>query len=170
MWLLDVDRGVQGFLVAGVLVGGVGELLLALPRHYFASGAACFMVARVLYGVAFLAFGVDFGSVVLVLIVAAFTLLTVGRILLGQIRRLRPGLVAGTALYMAVSATMVSLGVATGDPTAGFAVVAVAVADVLLGWNRFVRPLVGGHGSIHVVAHGAQLALVLSLLTLTPTA
>lgn len=165
VWLLDVDRTTQAFITAGVVVGGCGDLLLALPRHYFAAGSACFLVARVLFGASFVATGVDSGAVVLVLVVASFALLTVGRILMGQVRRLRPGLVAGTAVYMAVAAATVALGVGTGNPTAGFGAVVLAVSDVLLGWNRFVRALAGGHGSIHVVAHGAQIVLVLSLLT-----
>lgn len=165
LWLLEVDPAAQALFTAGVLTGGVGDLLLALPRHYFATGSGCFLVSRILYGLGFVSMGVDPGAVVLVLIVAGFSLLTVGRILMGQIRRLRPRLVVGTALYMLVAACSVALGVGTGDPTAGFAVVTLALSDVLLGWNRFVRALAGGHGSIHIVAHTAQMVVVLSLLT-----
>lgn len=164
LWLLDVDPAARALFVAGVLTNGIGDLLLALPRHYFASGAVCFMVARILYGAGFLAQGVDGGAAVLVLIVAGFILLTVGRIIMGQIRRLRPGLMVGTALYMVITAAVVGLGVGTGDPTVGFGVVMLALSDVLLGWNRFVRALSGGHGSIHVVAHVAQAMLVVSLV------
>ena len=165
LWLLDVDRTAQTFVIAGLAVNALGDLLLAMPRHYFASGSACFLAARVFYSMAFVALGVDAGAFVLVLIVAGFTLLTVGRILMGQIRRLRPGLVAGTAAYMAAAASTVALGVATGDPTAGFGAVTLALSDVLLGWHRFVRALAGGHGSIHIVAHVAQAILVLALVT-----
>lgn len=164
LWLLDVDRSTQALVVAAVLVSAIGDVLLAVPRHYFATGSACFLVARIIYGVSFLVAGVDVGAAALVLVVAGFTLLTVGRILMGQIRRLRPGLVAGTAAYMLVSGTVVALGVATGNPTAGVGAVVLALSDVLLGWNRFVRALAGGHGSIHVVAHAGQVILVLALL------
>jgi phosphoglycerol transferase MdoB-like AlkP superfamily enzyme len=164
MWMLDVDPAARAFVTAGVILGGVGDLLLALPRHYFASGSSLFMAARVLYGAGFVAQGVDYGAAVLVLTVALFSLLTVGRILMGQIRRLRPGMVPGAIAYMLVTAGVVGLGVATSDPTAGLAVVVLALSDVLLGWNRFVRALSGGHGSIHVVAHTAQALLVMSLV------
>ena len=165
LWLLDVDPDVQVLFVIGVISSGVGDLLLALPRHYFASGAAWFLVGRVLYGLGFLRTGVDGGVALLVLIVAGFSLLTVGRILLGQIRRLRPGLFIGTSLYMVVAATTVALAVATGNATAGCGAVALALADLLLGWNRFVRALAGGHGSIHVFAQTAQVVVVMSLLS-----
>ena len=165
LWLLDVDRAPQAFFVAGVLVGGVGDLLLALPRHYFATGSVFFMIARLLYGAGFVSSGVDAGATALVLIVAVFIMLTVGRILLGQVRRLRPRLFLGTGGYMLVTALVVALGVGSGNPTAGLGVVLLALADVLLGWNRFVRALAGGHGSIHVVAHFAQAVIVLSLLS-----
>jgi hypothetical protein len=73
-------------------------------------------------------------------------------------------MVPGAIAYMLVTAGVVGLGVATSDPTAGLAVVVLALSDVLLGWNRFVRALSGGHGSIHVVAHTAQALLVMSLV------
>jgi len=165
LWLLEVDRTAQTLVIAGLAANATGDLLLALPRHYFASGSACFLIARAFYGAAFVALGIDVGAFVLVLIVAGFTLLTVGRILMGQIRRLRPGLVLGTAAYMVAAGSTVALGVATGDPTAGFGAVTLAMSDVLLGWNRFVRALAGGHGSIHIVAHGAQAILVLALVS-----
>ena len=165
LWLLDVERGPQALMVAALFMSALGDLLLAVPRHYFATGSAFFLGARVLYGASFVVSGFDSGAAALVLVVTGFTQLTVGRILLGQIRRLRPGLVAGTGAYMLVSGSVVALGVATGNPTAGLGVVTLALADVLLGWNRFVRALAGGHGSIHVVAHAGQAVLVLSLLS-----
>ncbi len=165
LWLPGLDRGVVAAVALGLGCNAVGDALLAMPSHRFAAGSTAFLAARCSYSAAFVLMGIDAGRALLVLIVSGFALMTLGRVLLGQVRRLRPRLAVGAMTFMAVSACSIALGVGTGRPLIGLAVVTLSLADLFLGWNRFVRALSGGHGTIHVVAHGAQVMLAAALVS-----
>lgn len=166
LWLPGVDATVAAVLVVGLGCAAVGDVALAMPGHRWVAGAAALFVARGVYSAALVVIGVELGGALLVLIVAAFTMMTVGRVILVQVHRLRPALLTGAVAFMSVSACSVALGVATGQPLIGLGVVTLALGDVLLGWNWFVRSLAGGHGVIHVVSHAGQLMVVTAMAPL----
>lgn len=156
------DNVERGIIIAALGASLVGDVVLMTPDARFEAGLAAFLLAHVLYVVAF-APSLEVGPAV-----AAATLvvgLSLG-VVPQMMERVRTG---GRPLSFAVPVYVVAIG-ATAVTAAGTGVIvtglggaAFLVSDALLGWNRFVGPAPGGRVLVHVTYHLGQVGLVLWL-------
>ncbi|NIR42025.1 MAG: lysoplasmalogenase [Actinobacteria bacterium] len=155
----NVERGV---IIAALGASLVGDVVLMTPDARFEAGLGAFLLAHVLYVVAF-APSLEVGPAV-----AAATLvvgLSLG-VVPQMMERVRAG---GRLLSFAVPVYIVAIG-ATAVTAAGTGVIVTGLggaafffSDALLGWNRFVGPAPGGRVLVHVTYHLGQVGLVLWL-------
>lgn len=155
----DVSRVQQGVLIAALGASLVGDVVLMTPDARFEAGLGAFLVAHVLYIVAFVpAFEVGTGLVAAILIVGvAFA---VAPQLMAAVRRHGPVLAAAVAVYIVVVSAMGVAAAGTGVATAAIGGALFVVSDALLGWDRFVGPAPGGRVLVHVTYHVGQAGLV----------
>lgn len=157
--------GAQPWLVAGLLLSLVGDVLL-LPRvGRFVGGLAAFLLAHVAYVPAFLHarqgwWPAAIGLVVLVVAVA----LVARRIVAGARSAGGRRLAGAVTVYIAAVTATGTAAAATARPLAVAGGALFLVSDALLGWDRFVARIRGGRVAVHASYHLAQSALVAALL------
>lgn len=129
------------WVVAGLLLSAVGDVLLALPRERFLGGLVAFLLAHLCYLGAFLGRGASLGTPWLMSGIALYAGVAL-RVILPRTGRLAGPVVA----YMLAIAGMVWLagegwvsGVA--GPEAFLGAASFMVSDTLLALDRFVTPL-----------------------------
>lgn len=155
-----------GRLVAmGLVASAIGDLCLVSERG-FVPGLASFLVAHVLYLLAFLPAGEG---------VAWPALVGLGLFVPGFLRLLLPhvpgGLRVPVVVYVGVIAVMAWAAVrrdetpATPSPSDLLAMIGALsfmTSDAILAWDRFVRRLPFGHGWVMITYYGAQLLIAAS--------
>lgn len=152
----------RAWLIAGLVASLVGDVALMLDR--FVPGLAAFLVAHLLYIVAFVAMGAEPGLLALGVIVVALAAAGVGtRIIRGAGER-EPALRAPVTAYIVVISAMVAVAVATARPVAIVGAVLFYGSDACIGWSRFVRSFPHQRLAIMITYHLGQIGLVLSLL------
>lgn len=165
--LLEPDDGAQqAWFVAALGWSLLGDVFLMLPRDRFVPGLASFLVAHLAY-LPGMALEVE-GAVALGAgaVAVAAVAVTVGRRLLGALRRSgRHALVGPVAAYVVAISAMVAAAVGTLDPVAVAGALLFMGSDLLIGWHRFVRELAWAPVTIIVTYHLGQAALVLSLVS-----
>lgn len=156
------DNVERGIIIAALGASLVGDVVLMTPDARFEAGLAAFLLAHLLYVVAF-APSLEIGPAL-----AAATLV-IG-LSLGVVPQLMEGVRGGSRLLsFAVPVYVVGVGATaitaagTGVIVTGLGGVAFLVSDALLGWNRFVGPAPGGRVPVHVTYHFGQVGLVLWL-------
>lgn len=157
---IDTSDGVaRGVIVAALGASLVGDVVLMTPDARFEAGLVAFLVAHVLYLVAFLPdFEVGPGLAAAVLVVGVS--LGVVPQVLEAARRHGRFLSAAVAVYIvAVSATAVAAA-GTGVAVVALGGAAFLISDALLGWGRFIGPAPGGRVLVHVTYHLGQAGLV----------
>jgi uncharacterized membrane protein YhhN len=156
------------WLVAGLTLSLVGDVLLMLPRERFVAGLVAFLLAHLAYivgfGVIVATAGLVVGGIVLGLLVVGTMLVLAGRPIVRAVRVGRPGLVVPVVGYLVVISTMVVIAAATGRPLAIAGAVLFYASDATLAWDRFVDRRRWGPVATHVTYHVGQALLVLSLL------
>lgn len=160
-----VAPGYGRLVATGLVASAIGDLCLVSPRG-FVAGLSSFLVAHVLYLLAFLPAGTGVGwpaLVALALVVPVF---------LGRLRpHVPPGLRGAVVVYVVVIAAMAwaaarragSPGTPSpSDVLAAAGAFAFMTSDAILAWDRFVRRLPFGHGWVMITYYGAQLAIAAS--------
>ena len=157
---IDTSDGVaRGIVVAALGASLVGDVVLMTPDARFEAGLVAFLVAHVLYLVAFLPdFEVGPGLAAAVLVVGV-SLGVVPRVLEAARRHSRFLGVAVAVYIVAVSATAVAAA-GTGVAVVALGGAAFLISDALLGWGRFIGPAPGGRVLVHVTYHLGQAGLV----------
>ncbi|MCW5892485.1 MAG: lysoplasmalogenase [bacterium] len=162
----DVVAPGYGRLIAlGLVASAIGDLCLVSERG-FVAGLSSFLVAHVLYLLAFLPAGAGLAWPVAVGL-ALFVAIFLGRLLTHVPAALR----APVVVYVAVIAAMAWAAArragtpATPEPSALLALAgafAFMTSDAILAWDRFVRRLPFGHGWVMVTYYGAQVLIAAS--------
>ena len=155
----NVERGI---IIAALGASLVGDVVLMTPDARFEAGLAAFLLAHVLYIVAFVPdFEIGPGLVAGILIVA----LSFGVVpqLLGAVRRHGPLITGAVAAYIVVVSAMGIVAAGTGLLIAGVGGALFVISDARLGWGRFVGPAPGGRVLVHITYHFGQAGLVLWL-------
>ena len=165
---IDIDAGgpatnvSRGIIIAALGASLVGDVVLMTPDARFEAGLFAFLVAHVLYVVAFLPeFEVGPGLAAAILVVGVgFGLVPP---LMAAVRAQGGLLTIAVPVYVvAVSATAVAA-VGSGEFVAAVGGGLFFASDALLGWGRFVGPTRGGRVLVHATYHGGQIGLVLWL-------
>ena len=154
------DRTVRALVVAGLVWSLVGDVVLMVERWPFIGGLGAFLVAHVLYVIAFVVAGQSaWAALGVALVVVA--LAVVGRPLVRAVgARGHAVLTGGVVAYMGAISAMVVTAFGAAHPVVAAASVAFFVSDSLLGWDRFVRPLHDARRRVHVTYHLAQAGFV----------
>jgi uncharacterized membrane protein YhhN len=164
----DPDGGVRAWLVAGAVLGLVGDVaLLGDGEAAFMVGLAAFAFGHLAYAIAAVLVGFDAAWA---LVGAAFMAVVLGfrfatRTVPGARRRGGPALAGAVEFYACVITAMVITAWGTTAVIAGLGAMAFAASDWVLGHERFVGPLPGGRLSVIVPYHVGQALLIVGLAT-----
>jgi uncharacterized membrane protein YhhN len=164
----DPDGDVRAWLVAGAVLGLVGDVaLLGDGEAAFMVGLAAFAVGHLAYAIAAVLVGFDAAWA---LVGAAFMAVVLGfrfatRTVPGARRRGGPALAGAVVFYACVITAMVITAWGTTAVIAGVGAMAFAASDWVLGHERFVGPLPGGRLSVIVPYHVGQALLIVGLAT-----
>jgi uncharacterized membrane protein YhhN len=166
---LSIDAAsasVRAAVVVALVLSLVGDVLLMLPgEHWFVFGLGAFLVAHLAYVVAFWLDGVAPGALAVGVMVVAVAVATVGRRILGAVRRgPERELVGPVAGYIAVISVMVASAIGTRLALVVAGAVLFYVSDALIAWTRFIRDHRRGRLAVMITYHLAQVLLVLSLV------
>lgn len=158
--------GVQAWMVAGLVLSLVGDVLLMLPERWFVGGLVAFLLGHVLYvvGLGQVPTSADWLVVGLVVVVVCGTTIgrrIVRRVALGRHRRLTVPVIA----YLVVISAMVVAAFGTGAAAAIVGALLFYASDATLAWNRFVEPLRWGPLAVMVTYHLGQAGLVAWIVT-----
>lgn len=157
-------------LVAAALsFSAVGDVLL-LPRlDMFVGGLAAFLLAHVVFVVAFVV-GTDGASIVPLLLglgLATVMFLLLGQQIITAAHEREPALRWPVAMYVVVLCFMLVGGFSTGSAVAASGAAFFAASDGVLGWNRFVAQLPHGRLATHVPYHVGQMLIALWAVNLS---
>ena len=164
----DPDGGVRAWLVAGAVLGLVGDVaLLGDGEAAFMVGLAAFAFGHLAYAIAAVLVGFDAAWA---LVGAAFMAVVLGfrfatRTVPGARRRGGPALAGAVVFYACVITAMVITAWGTTAVIAGLGAMAFAASDWVLGHERFVGPIPGGRLSVIVPYHVGQALLIVGLAT-----
>jgi uncharacterized membrane protein YhhN len=160
----DVDDPRRWAFVAALVASMLGDIFLMLPSDRFLFGVGAFFLAHVAYIVGLrMDTSAAISLVVGVLVVGVFAI-TVGRHIVGAVRRSDPEFATPVSAYVAVISVMVASAIATKNPNAAAGAAIFMASDTLIAWNRFVQPLAWAPVAIMVTYHVGQALLVLSLV------
>ena len=163
--LLDpADETRRAFFVAALVLSLAGDVFLMLPRDLFVAGLGSFLLAHVAYIGGFIHEGVSFVPLVLSFAVVGLAAGPLGIRIVQGARRADARFVIPVSAYVVVVASMGALAVANGSPVAASGALLFLVSDALIGWTRFVRPLLWAPVGIMATYHVAQSLLVVSLI------
>jgi uncharacterized membrane protein YhhN len=148
----------SAWLLAALACSLLGDVFLMLPAGVFLPGVAAFFLAHVAYVGAFDA---PAPLRLVWLVVTLGATLPFARRILAAITR--PGVRAAVAVYMLAIGLMAASAIASGRPLAAAGAVLFLSSDLLLAWNRFVRPVAHARPVIMATYHLGQLALAAAL-------
>lgn len=154
------------WLIAALVFSMLGDIfLIPHEERWFIPGLASFLVAHVMYIVAFWKVqesGLWQGIGVVVMVTA---LLAVGPTLLSYSKKQSPVLPFAVGAYMLVIAGMLIAAFGTGVWLAIIGAVLFCGSDMTIGFTAFVQPIPHQRMIIITSYHAAQIALILSALT-----
>jgi len=153
------DNVSRGLVISALGASLVGDVVLMTPDARFEIGLFSFLVAHLLYVLAF----VDRAQLVPAMLagttIAVAAILIVPPIVKAVVSQSR-FLAGAVVVYMlALSATAV-LAASSGILVAALGGAAFFMSDALLGWGRFVGPTPGGRKLVMITYHLGQLGLV----------
>lgn len=164
----DVDGTARGFLVAGAVLGLVGDVaLMTDDERSFMVGLGSFAAGHLAYVVAALSIGFDLAWSVpaLVFLPPLFGFRFTTRTVPGA-RRAGGAVLAGAVVFYAcVIGAMVVTAWGTAAWVAGVGAMLFAISDWVLGHQRFAGPLPGGRLAVMVPYHVGQALLIAGLAT-----
>lgn len=160
--VVDADPGVARWLViAGLVFGLVGDVMLLPNVDRFLHGLAAFLVGHGWYIAAFATMELATIGIVGGIAAAAAVLVYLGWPIVRGVRGSAYG--PPVMAYMVVIATMVVMATATHRWPIAAGGVLFALSDGLLGLDRFVSPAPQRRVLVHVLYHLGQLGFVLGL-------
>jgi uncharacterized membrane protein YhhN len=165
--LLDPASGAEArrhWFVAALVFSLAGDVLLMIPRDYFAGGLSAFFVAHVCYIAGFWSRGPALVAMAVATAAAAIAVGLLGRRILRAVRAREPELVAPVTAYIAVIGAMLATALAVGNPVAAVGAVLFVASDSMIAWDRFVGRVPNAAVLIMVTYHLGQAGLVASLL------
>ncbi|MCU0521050.1 MAG: lysoplasmalogenase [Anaerolineae bacterium] len=173
-WLLALQTGggwLAWWFVAALTFSLLGDILLMLPGdRWFPLGLGAFLVAQLCYVLGLSPTLPPVGSLWLVIVIIALDLCVLPRIVCGARDRGSPELRAPVVVYGVVLSLTLFSGWATwfrpswstgARLLASAGVTLFFSSDLMLAWNRFVRPSKVLAVAVIVTYHLAQLALAL---------
>jgi len=160
----------------GIIFSLAGDLFLMFADHWFIPGLAAFLLAHVAYiiglntpfGASSLAWAIGIG-----MILAMTTAYVLRRILAGlrgkgQQRLVLPVLVYGTVItLMLISATLTIHRIDWKTSASGLVSLGAILfyfSDIILAWNKFVKPIRNGRLMNMAAYHLGQIALVVGII------
>jgi uncharacterized membrane protein YhhN len=157
---VETDNNVgRGLVIAALGASLVGDVVLMLPDGRFELGLAAFLVAHLIYLVAFIPELHFLPAVIALAVIGAVSFAIVPR-LMAEVRPHGSLLMIAVPIYIAaVSATAV-FAAGTAVWTAAIGGMLFLISDALLGWDKFVGPAPGGRVAVHVTYHLGQMGLV----------
>jgi len=169
------SHGAARWLVmVALLFCTIGDVALMLPdgkSSLFIVGLGAFLIAQVLFAIAFatLPHGSELVALALVLLVAALPTALVLKAVSSTQRELLGPVIAYVIAILAMATTAVAVGIGGGlwvwvAAVGGLAFIA---SDLLLAINRFIRPLPREALLVHVTYHIGIVGLALGLLAAT---
>ena len=162
----DIDGTTRGLLVAGAVLGLVGDVaLLNDDERRFMAGLGAFAAGHLAYVAAALSIGFDLVRAVpaLVFLPVLFGFRFTTRTVPGA-RRTGGAVLAGAVVFYAcVIGAMVVTAWGTGAWLAGTGAMLFALSDWVLGHQRFAGPLPGGRLAVMVPYHVGQALLLVGL-------
>ncbi len=159
----DLDGWPLVWLVAGLMAGLVGDVLLLPAIDNFLGGLAAFLLGHLAYIGLALWFGTTTWRLVVGLVIMTLIVMTFGTKITDAVQ--------GTPYFGPVVAYVIAIGgstallIGTGRWWMGLGALLFASSDSLLGWRRFVGPVPGGRLSVMVTYHLGQTLIVLGALT-----
>ena len=159
-------KGLRGaMLVTGLLFSLAGDIFLMLPRDSFVQGLGSFLVAHLLYIVAFPAGRhlLDLRSLISAGVLAGCAILVYRRLAPGVQRVGGRLLLGAVGVYMAVISVMVWRAVISGSYLVLAGALLFYLSDALLAWNRFARRFSWAEYGVMGTYFAAQYLLALSL-------
>ena len=158
----------RGWFLAALGLGLLGDVCLVLPVNALLWGLAAFLLGHLAYIGGFIAARGEHATapLVLVLLSAVFAGLNVvvSRPVLGALSRSRSHLLYPVVAYGAVWAVLLAFALTSPGRLARIGALAFWFSDILVGFDRFVRPARPRIKLLIIVSyHLGQAALVLSL-------
>lgn len=161
--LEPADGAVRAWFVVALLWCLAGDVLLLVPER-FVLGLAAFLLGHLAYVAGFVAGGQRTGWLVVGIGVVAVALATVGRRVIGAVRRgERRALTAPVAAYMVAISAMVATAFGSAVGVAVVGAVLFYASDAMIAEREFVQRRAWLPVAIIVTYHLGQAALVLSL-------
>ncbi len=161
---VDVDDSVtRGILIAAMGASLLGDVVLMNPDAGFEIGLFAFLLVHGLYITAFLGSAEIVPLVVAAVLVVGIAVAVVPK-LLASARTHGPLTLTTVALYIGAVSLMAISAAGTGEVIAVVGATLFLTSDILLGWDRFVGPALGGRVLVHITYHFAQLSFVLWLV------
>lgn len=164
----DASGGVRAWLVAGAVLGLVGDVaLLGRSEAAFMAGLGAFAVGHLAYAAAAVGVGVEAvwmlpGGVVMALLLSYRFASDIAP----GARRHGGGVLFGLVwCYAAVITAMAVTAWGSASPVAAAGATLFAVSDWVLGHERFAGPLPGGRLAVMVPYHVGQALLIVGLAT-----
>ena len=159
---IDAEPAAARWLVvAGLLCGLVGDVMLLPQVDRFLYGLGAFLIGHGFYVAAFATMELAFIGIVGGITAAAFLF---GYLAVPVVKKVRGGsLFVPVVAYMTVVGLLVVFGTATHRWPIAIGGVLFAVSDGLLGLDRFVTPAPNRRVVVHMLYHLGQLGLVLGL-------
>ncbi len=151
------------FVLAALGASLVGDVLL-MSEDDFVAGLSAFLVAHLLYIVAFVTMGVTAVPFVLGAALVSVLMRVVGRKVLMAATQSDRKLGVPVAAYMLVISLMVVFAFGTGRWWAIVGALLFYFSDACIGWSRFVGEFRFHRVAIMTTYHLGQIGLVLSLL------
>ena len=159
-------KGVRGgLLVTGLLFSLAGDIFLMLPHDSFVQGLGSFLVAHLLYILAFPT-GRPFLSLwnlAVAVVLAACATLVYRRVQPGVQRAGGGGMVKAVGVYVAVITLMVWRALGSGSFLTAIGALLFYLSDALLAWDRFVARFSWAEYGVMGTYFAAQYLLALSL-------
>lgn len=153
-----VGPDASAWLVTALALSLVGDVYLMLPVDAFSAGLSAFLGAHVAYIVELPA------PLSARLLCCLAAMLVSAPVALRILRSTEAGrLRLAVAVYMFIIALMAGSALASGLWVAALGGMLFVASDLILGWNRFVRPLPWARPAIMATYHLGQLGLVQAL-------
>lgn len=155
------DSTVRTWMVVGLVLSLVGDVLLMLPERWFVGGLVAFLLGHVAYVV-----GLQLAPTSATWSLAGVGVVLVGGLTVGRaiVTRVAAGrhrsLTGPVVAYLVVISAMVVSAFGTAAAAAIVGALLFYVSDATLAWNRFVEPLRHGPLAVMVTYHLGQAGLV----------
>jgi uncharacterized membrane protein YhhN len=167
--LKPAGEPVHWLIVAGLLLGGLGDVLLMTSRGVTGAGLAAFLGGHIAYILAFTAQRQNLPALIAAgLACVAAIVIYQHRLVAGLRGSNREHLVRPVLVYMVVIAAMTATACGTLNPLAASGAILFFASDALFAWYHFVGPLRWGR-PVNIVLYQAGQGLIAVSLTLAST-